>query len=324
MLKFSTYLTSVAIAGAVIMASGVSARADYPERPIQMLVPWGAGGGSDAVARIIASLMEKELGQPIAVVNKPGGNGAVGHQAIASAKPDGYTIGMVTMEITTMHWMGFSPLKSDAYVPLGQVNYDPAGVTVSIDAPYQNVQDVLDAVRKDPGKLKTSGGGVGAVPHVGIVGLLKAAGMQASDAPFVAAESSAAGLQELVSGGVHFVGSSLGETRSLVEAGKVRTIAVMSDERLPGFDVPTVNESSDVKWSYATWRGFVAPKDVSAEVSAKLEAALEKAYNSSEYQDFMVNRGFGMKWRNSAEFAEFMVEADQINGDLLKEIGLAK
>lgn len=323
-MKFTTFLTSTAIAASFILASGAAAHADYPERPIQLLVPWGAGGGSDAVARIIASLMEKELGQPIAVVNKPGGNGAVGHQSIASAKPDGYTIGMATMEITTMHWMGFSPLKSDAYVPLGQVNYDPAAVTVSADAPYQNVQELLDAVKKEPGKLKTSGGGVGAVPHVGIVGLLKAAGLQASDAPFVPSDSAATGLQELVAGGVQFVGSSLGETRSLVEAGKVRTIAVMSDERLPGFDVPTVNESSDVKWSYATWRGFVAPKGISDEARDKLQAALEKAYNSSEYSEFMHNRGFGMKWRNGEDFAAFMVEADKVNGDLLKDIGLAK
>lgn len=323
-MKFSTYFASTALAVSLVLASGVAAQADYPDRPIQMLVPWGAGGGSDAVARIIASLMEKDLGQPIAVINRAGGNGAVGHQAIASAKPDGYTIGMATMEITTMHWMGFSPLKSDAYVALGQVNYDPAAITVSVDSPFQNAQELLDAVKKEPGKFKTSGGGVGAVPHVGIVGLLKSAGMTATDAPFVPTDSAATGLQELVSGGVHFVGSSLGETRSLVDAGKVRTLAVMSEERLPGFDVPTVNEATDVNWSYSTWRGFVAPKGIPDEARDKLQAALEKAYNSPEYTEFMNNRGFGMKWRNGEDFTTFMVEADQVNGDLLKEIGLAK
>lgn len=157
--------------------------ADYPDRPIQMYVPWGAGGGSDAVARIIASLMEKELGQPIAVVNKTGGSGAVGHQAIASAKPDGYTIGMITMEVTTMHWVGFSQLKSADFLPFGQVNFDPAAVTVRADAPYKTVGDFVAAVKAEPGKYKSSGGGAGAVSHIAIAGLMKAAGLSPNAAP---------------------------------------------------------------------------------------------------------------------------------------------
>src|SRR6266567_6708785 len=91
----------LALAGAVPSAFGA-----YPERPITMIVPWGAGGGTDATARIIGTLLEKELGQPVNVVNRTGGSGVVGHAAIASASPDGYTIGMVTVEIGMMHWQG--------------------------------------------------------------------------------------------------------------------------------------------------------------------------------------------------------------------------
>ena len=90
----------------------------YPSRPITMVVPWGAGGGTDATARIVAAMMEKEMGQPVNVVNRTGGNGVVGHSAIASAPADGYTLGMITVEISMMHWAGLTDLKPTNYTPL--------------------------------------------------------------------------------------------------------------------------------------------------------------------------------------------------------------
>ena len=102
--------------------------AAYPERPITLIVPWAAGGGTDATARIIGTLLEKELGQPVNVVNRTGGSGVVGHSAIAPAAPDGYTIGIITVEIGMMHWQGLTELNGASYTPIGLVNADPAGV----------------------------------------------------------------------------------------------------------------------------------------------------------------------------------------------------
>src|SRR6188768_1815205 len=117
------------------------ALAAYPERPITLIVPWGAGGGTDATARIIGSLMEKDLGQPVNVVNRTGGSGVVGHQAIASSPPDGYTIGLITVEIGMMHWVGLTELTATNFDPIGVVNADPAGINVRADAPYKSVKD---------------------------------------------------------------------------------------------------------------------------------------------------------------------------------------
>src|SRR5688572_33200104 len=119
----------------------------YPARPITLIVPWGAGGGTDATARIIATLLEKDLGQPVNVVNRTGGNGVVGHAAIASAAPDGYTIGMATVEIAMMHWQGLTDLKYSSYTPIALVNLDPAGFQVRADSPYKSINDVLAAVK---------------------------------------------------------------------------------------------------------------------------------------------------------------------------------
>src|SRR5437870_4796179 len=135
--------------GSVVLAA-------YPERPVTLIVPWGAGGGTDATARIIGSLLEKELGQPVNVVNRTGGSGVVGHQAIASAAPDGYTIGLITVEIGMMHWVGLTELSAANYEPIGLVNADPAGLQVRADAPYKNVADLVAAIKANPGKLKAS------------------------------------------------------------------------------------------------------------------------------------------------------------------------
>src|SRR5215204_4450786 len=126
------FLKILALGAALpLLSAGESARAAYPERPITIIVPWAAGGGTDATARIIGSLLEKELGQPVNVVNRTGGNGVVGHAAIASAAPDGYTIGLITVEITMMHWQGLTDLSGASYTPIGLVNADPAGLQIA-------------------------------------------------------------------------------------------------------------------------------------------------------------------------------------------------
>ena len=128
----------------------------YPERPITIIVPWGAGGGTDATARIIATVLEEEVGQSVSVVNRTGGSGVVGHSAIAEADPDGYTLGLATVEITMMHWQGLTDLTWEGYTPLALMNEDPAGVQVPADAPYESLQDLLDAIEADPGALHAS------------------------------------------------------------------------------------------------------------------------------------------------------------------------
>ncbi len=164
----------VAIALAFPLGSmALGAHADYPERPIQLIVPWAAGGGSDAIARTIAIALEQELGQPINVVNRAGGGSVVGHTVLANAKPDGYTIGMMTGEVNMMHWQGLTKLTYKDYTPIAQINYDYAGVQVSADSPYKNVGELIEAIRSKPaGTLKASGVGQGGIWHVAFGGLL--------------------------------------------------------------------------------------------------------------------------------------------------------
>ncbi len=302
-----------------------SAFAQYPNRPITLVVPWGAGGGTDAVARFIASLMEKDLGQPVNVVNRTGGSGVVGHSAIATAAPDGYTIGMITVEITMMHQVKLTELDPTSYTPIALVNLDPAGFQVRADSPYKDMKDVLAAIKANPGKFKASGTGQGGIWQLAIAGMLSDLKLDPASVPWVPSNGAAPGLQDLVAGGIEFVPCSLPEARALIEAGKVRALTVMDGKRSALFpNVPTLKEATGSDWTIGAWRGIAAPKGLPKDIEAKLEASVKKAWESKEYKDFMAQRGFGVTWADSAEFAKFMAKGDADMKKVMTAVGLAK
>lgn len=319
-------LTRRILLGTALAAVAGGAMAQkFPDRPITLIVPWGAGGGTDAVARMIGNLMEKDLGQPVNVVNRTGGSGVVGHAAIAGAPPDGYTIGMITVEITMMHHQKLTELNGTSYTPIALVNLDPAGLQVRADAPYKNVGDVIAAVKANPGKFKASGTGQGGIWHLAIAGMLRDAKVDPAAVPWVPSNGAAPGLQDLAAGGVEFVPCSLPEARSLIDAGKVRSLAVMSASRAALFpNVPTLKEATGSDWATGAWRGIAAPKGLPAPVAARLEASVKKAYDSKEYKDFMAQRGFGLLWGGSAEFASFMAKGDADMKAVMTAVGIAK
>lgn len=298
--------------------------ADYPDRPITFIVPWGAGGGTDAVGRILSSLLEEDLGQPVNVVNRTGGSGVVGHSAIATARPDGYTIGMTTVEIAMMHWAGLTDLSYEDYTVLAQVNLDPGGLMVKTDSPYETAADLLDALKNsEDGALKGSGTGQGGIWHLGAAGWLLSEGLETTRSPWVPSQGSAPALQDMVAGGVDYVTSSLAEGRALIEAGEVRALANMGEERLGIFpDVPTLKEATGSDWTVGAWRMVSGPAGLPEEVVAKLVPAIERAYNAPAFKEFMTNRGFGMVWRPSDEAAAFMKKADTDFGKVMKAAGL--
>ena len=307
------------------LSASLSAFAQYPNRPLTLIVPWGAGGGTDAVARFIGSLMEKDLGQPVNVVNRTGGSGVVGHSAIAAAPADGYTIGMITVEITMMHHQKLTELNPTSYTPIALVNLDPAGFQVRADAPYKNMADVLAAVKANPGKFKASGTGQGGIWHLALAGMLSDAKVDPASVPWVPSNGAAPGLQDLAAGGVEFVPCSLPEARALIEAGKVRSLAVMDVSRAALFpDVPTLKEAIGSGWTTGAWRGIAAPKGLPKDVQSKLEASVKKAFDSKDYKDFMQQRGFGTLWGNSDEFARFMAKGDTDMKAVMTAVGIAK
>lgn len=300
--------------------------ADYPDKPITLIVPWAAGGGTDATARIIASALEEELGQTVNVVNRTGGSGVVGHTAIARAKPDGYTLGMATVELNMMHWQGLTDLTYEDFTPIAQLNFDYAGLHVSSDSPYNDLDALTQAIDSESANSFTaSGTGLGGIWHVALAGYLMDQGIAADKVTWVPSQGSAPAMTELAAGGIDMAACSLPEARSMIESGKVRSLGVMAPERLDGFpDVPTVEEAVDSDFVMGTWRGIVAPNGLDKATVSAVQDALQAAYQSDEFQSFMAKRGFGTEWKDAQAFQTFMAEQDKQFGDIMKGIGLAK
>jgi tripartite-type tricarboxylate transporter receptor subunit TctC len=301
------------------------AQSDFPNRPVKLVVPWGAGGGTDAVARMLAALLEKDLGKPVNVVNVTGGSGVMGHQTIATAAPDGYTIGLITTEIVMIHHQGLTKFNGSSFTPLGLINVDPAAVQVRADSPYKTLNDLLAAIKANPGKLKASGTARGGSWHLSLYGLLKDAGIDPTTVPWVPSVSNNAALLDLVAGGIDIVSGSHPEARPLIEAGKVRSLAIMDAQPSKLFPaVPTVKAASGSGWISGVWRGVAAPKGLPKAIEERLATATRKAWESAEFRQFMESRGFGLNWKGPKEFADFLAKSDAEAGTLMKATGLAR
>jgi tripartite-type tricarboxylate transporter receptor subunit TctC len=316
----------VALAATFCVSVPISAQAAWPERPVTIIVPWGAGGAADQLARVLASLLEQDLKQPFNVVQRTGGSGVVGHQAIVNAKPDGYTLGLATVEITMFQHQGLAQFNQKDFTIVAVINTDAGGLMVRSDSPYKNAKQLIDDIKAKPAQtLKASGTGQGGIWHLGLVGWLLDEGVDPAKVPWVPSQGSAPAMQDLVAGGVHFVTASLPEGRTFMEAGKVRALANMDKVRIaPYNDAPTLKEATGSNWTVLTWRGIVGPKGIPKDVMDRLVPALQKAHSSKVFRDMVTERGFGWAWMGPEEAAKFTDQAYENFGKVMKAAGMSK
>ena len=304
-------------------ASPCDTAPDYPSRPIELIVPWAAGGGTDSVARYLGTQLAERLGTQVNVINRTGGSGVVGHSAIATARPDGSTIGLATVEITMMHWQGLTDLTYEQLTPIGLVNEDPAGVTVRADAPWTDVQALLAEAGAQPGALTASGTGRGGIWDLARAGMLLEAGLPPDAIRWVPSEGAAPALQELVAGGVDVSTASLVENQTMIQAGRAKALGVMAEERDPKFpDVPTLREQG-IDITMAAWRGIAGPAGLPEDVVGELSCHLEAIVHSPAYEEFMGTAGFGIVWRNAQDFGAYLAQQDAEKGEIMRAAGLA-
>jgi tripartite-type tricarboxylate transporter receptor subunit TctC len=312
------------LALAALAASGASALA-FPDRPVQIIVPWAAGGGVDTVTRIFADGFEKELGVPVSVVNRTGGGGVTGHTFMSTAAPDGYTLGVASPEIAFYKALGVADITTESFDLFSRLSLIPAGVTIKADAPYKDLKEFLAAVKAAPkGAFTASGTGTGGSWHIAAGGLLKAAGIEADRIRWVPSQGGAPALQDLAAGGLSaFTGSPI-EAKPLLEAGKVRTIALMTAERPPTFpDIATAKEAG-LDWTYQNWFALAGPKGIPQDRRQKLFQAAERAMARPEVQSAMKARGITPVWDKPGEFESYVKDFVARGSEVLKELGLAK
>ncbi|MEC8474713.1 MAG: tripartite tricarboxylate transporter substrate-binding protein [Planctomycetota bacterium] len=292
--------------------SGCGPSTTYPAQPITLLCPWSAGGGTDRVSRQFAKQLEQSLGIPVNVINATGGSGVTGHTRGAQARPDGYTLTMVTVELNMLHWRGLTSVTYENFQPLHLINRDSAALFVRQESEIQNLDQLRDAIASNPGRIKASGTAFGGIWHVAMAGWLDQQGIDPTAATWISINGSGPSIQELNAGGIDLICCSLPEVDALLAAGKVRCLGVMADERVAGFKgVPTFKEQGH-DWSLAGWRGLAAPVGISTERLAILQDAVNEIAHSQELAEFMEQAGFNLSLEGSSEFEATLARQDAI------------
>lgn len=312
-------------AGALISIPGCSPDTTYPSQPISLICPWSAGGGTDRVSRQVASQLERELGIPVNVINATGGSGVTGHTRGALARPDGYTLTMITVELNMLHWRGLTTVNRRDFAPLRMLNQDSAALFVRDDSPIENLDDLQATIAHAPRELKASGTAFGGIWHVALAGWLDSRGLGSNAAIWISINGAGPSTQELIAGGVDLICCSLPEVDALLASGRIRSLGVMSESRIDGFpDVPTFREQEH-DWVMAGWRGLAAPRDTPPDRLQVLNRALDNVTADEEFVAFMRNAGFDRSIRGPDEFEEILAEQDQrfraiLNGEAFSRI----
>lgn len=291
----------------------------YPNRPIELVVPAGAGGGTDVLARAFAEAAKKHLPQPITVVNRPGASGMIGHGEMINARPDGYKLAIVFAEIVIVPHLGLSKLSYEDFVPIAMLNADPAAITVRADAPWKTIEEFLAASRARPGEVKMGNSGNGSIWHLAHAALEDKVGVKYNPIPFGGA---APAVLALLGGHVDAVAVSPGEVATHVASGKLKTLAVMADKRLKGFDsVPTLKERG-IDLSIGTWRGLAAPKGTPPEVLATLAEATRKSAEEPVLKEALDRLSMGQAYADAETFRAGMRRDNELFKQLVAKLGI--
>jgi len=295
--------------------------AEFPTKSIELVIPWTPGSASDLAIRMIAKFSENNLGRAVTPINMVGGNGAVAWAHLFKAKPDGYTIGLITFDILTNQAMG-SDVKYDSFDYLLQFSHQPMGFYVHKDSPYKTLQDLINAAKAKPGEIKVGTTGLGGLLHQAAYLVEKKYGIKFNIVPFKgSAEILAAELGRHVDADVN----TITLPAQHVKAGTLRMLLSFGDERLADYpDVPCLKELGISDTGFESWRAVAIPKGVPGPIKAKLEAAFKKAYNDPEYQQLAKKSNYDLYYRTNEQLIKFLEKQYPTVLETLKGIGYAK
>ena len=315
-----TRRTLVTAAAASLLPGALMAQgSEYPNRSIEIVVPASAGGGTDMLSRAFAEAVKKHLPQVMTVNNKPGASGAIGMGEMINAKPDGYKLCMVIVEITILPHLGLTKYTWEDFQPIARLNFDPAAISVRADAPWNTIEEFLAASQKSPGSMKMGNSGNGSIWHLAHAALEDKVGVKFNPIPY---QGAAPAVVALLGGHIDAVAVSPGEVSAHVAGGKLKTLAIMSDQRIKGFEkVPTLKERN-IDLSMGAWRGLAAPKGTPPEIIAILKAATRKAAEEPSFKESLDKMNLGFAYADADAFRVVMQKDSDMFKQLIAKLGL--
>ena len=300
---FSVCLISLS----TLFSAATFAQTNYPSKPINFIVPYGAGGGADSRSRQIAQKMSVILKQPIIVDNKPGAGGNIGTEFISRAAPDGYTIGMGNFAPMAVNKTLFGNLRYDPetdLTPIILIEKGPLVLVVNPASPYKTVQEIVAAAKAKPGTLTFSSGGIGGSHQLSAEIFEQNAGIDMIHVPY---KSGSAGLTDLMAGNVTMMFDQMYSAMPSIKADKLRPIAITSKKRSPLLpNVPTFGEAGYPKVEVLNWQGLIAPKGTPKAIIDKLNAAANEALKDPQLRELMLSQGNEIGGGSPAEFASLI------------------
>ncbi|CAM3719904.1 Bug family tripartite tricarboxylate transporter substrate binding protein [Polynucleobacter antarcticus] len=299
----STLLASI-ICSTLLMPSAAWAQANYPNKPINLIVPYGAGGSADSRSRQLAQKMSVILKQPIVIDNKPGAGGNIGTEFIARANPDGYTIGMGNFAPMAVNKTLFGNLRYDPetdLTPIILIERGPLILVVNPNSPYKTIQEIVAAAKAKPGTLTFSSGGIGGSHQLSAELLMQNADIKMIHVPY---KSGSAALTDLMAGNVDMMFDQMYSAVTNIKADKLRPIAITSKKRSPLFpNVPSFSEVGYPKIEVLNWQGFIAPAKTPKAIIEKLNAAANEALKDPQLRELMLSQGNEIGGGTPADFA---------------------
>lgn len=296
-----------------------ASKGDFPNKQINLIIQAAPGGESDSTGRLIGQVMEQELGVPVVCSNKTGASGAVAFQYVRSQPADGYTIGICPAEIAMVEALGYSDIVPSDMDFLGGACETPSAIIVKADAPYKTLEEFVQYCKDHPGEVVSGTSGAGSTMHIGSEVFARAADVQFSYVPF---DGSGPAITALMGGHVDIAVIGVLSAVAGVESGDLRVLAILGDERSPVLpDVPTAAEQG-IDAHYSTWVGLYGPKGLPEDVKATLEAAVKAGVEGAPYVEFTDSKGLTRKYRNAAEFTEFVNENYEMYKELIPSLEL--
>lgn len=316
-------IVSTLLAMFLIFAFCNPAAAKFPAKDITLICPWSAGGGTDTISRALVKNAKKYFGVNVNVVNKTGGMGAVGMGAVSTARPDGYTVGMITFQLSTFQSMGLAKLSYRDFNLIQLVNQSPAAISVAADSKWNDLKQVMDYAKQNPGIVTVGHSGAGGGWHLAIASIATINDIKFNYVPF---DGAAPTRTALIGGHIDCATTGIDEVLQLYKAGQVRILAVNNLTRHALFpDVPTIAEAGFPNPNpILDWRGLAAPKGVSAEQMQILVDGFKQCFNDPEFVQLADQLGLPLTYADPQGFEKFLQGMEETLVPALKSVGLYK
>jgi tripartite-type tricarboxylate transporter receptor subunit TctC len=316
-------LLSVILAALIVITSSTSFAQKFPAKDIMLIVPWAAGGGTDTIARALVKNAKNYFGVNVNVVNKTGGMGAVGMGAAATAVPDGYTVGLITFQLSTYRMMGLADLSYRDYQLIQLLNQSPASISVAADSKFKTLKDLMEYARANPGVVTAGHSGAGGGWHLALASIAVREKIKFNFVPF---DGAAPTRTAVVGGHIAVATTGIDEVLQLYRAGQIRILAVNDTKRHWLFpDVPTIAEAGYPNPNIIyDWRGLGAPKGVPADRMQILIEGFKKCFEDPEFKKLAYDLGLPLAYRDPKGFEEFLKEMEETLRPALDSVGLLK